>query len=210
MLFRSLFNYLTGLSKVAEYRRLLVAPTRLRDALRERILAACAEADRGGAPYIAAKVNALVDVEMIDLLDDAATRGVRIDLIVRGMCGLLPDPTRHGDRLRIRSIIGEFLEHSRLYHFEIDGRSEWFAGSADLMDRNLDRRVEVLFPLLDPASIERCSEALRVMLDDVRNSWILQPDGAWIRREALEPELAGRTPRSAFDEFKRLARSAAQ
>ena len=205
----ALFNFLTGLSKVAEYRRLLVAPTRLRDALRERILAACAEADRGGAPYIAAKVNALVDVEMIDLLDDAATRGVRIDLIVRGMCGLLPDPTRHGDRLRIRSIIGEFLEHSRLYHFEIDGRSEWFAGSADLMDRNLDRRVEVLFPLLDPASIERCSEALRVMLDDVRNSWILQPDGAWIRREALEPEPAGRTPRSAFDEFKRLARSAA-
>ena len=205
----ALFNYLTGLSKHAEYQRLLVAPARLRDALRERIVAATAEAERGGSPYIAAKVNALVDVEMIALLDEAAERGVRIDLIVRGMCGLLPDPARHGDRLQIRSIVGEFLEHSRLYHFEYDGRSEWFAGSADLMDRNLDRRVEALFPLLGAESIRRCAEVLSVLLSDVRNSWLLQPDGAWVRREELARGEKGGATRSAFTEFKRLASDSA-
>lgn len=131
----------------------------MRHAIRQRISAAIEDAARGGRPYIAAKVNALVDTEMIGLLDDAAARGVTIDLIVRGMCGLIPDPDRHEGRLHIRSVIGEFLEHSRLYHFNIAGRAEWFAGSADLMDRNLDRRVEVLFPLLiqfQSAAAKRC------------------------------------------------------
>ena len=202
----ALFNYLTGLSKHADYQRLLVAPTRLREAIRERIAAAVEDAARGGSPYIAAKVNALVDTEMIRLLDDAAARGVRVDLIVRGMCGLIPDPDRHAGRLHIRSVIGEFLEHSRLYHFNIGGRVEWYAGSADLMDRNLDRRVEVLFPLLDPTSIARSEEVLHVLLADHRNSWILQPDGAWLRREDLEPGPAGG---SSFADFKRLAMLAA-
>lgn len=205
----ALFNYLTGLAKHAEYQRLLVAPARLRDALRERIVAATAEAERGGSPYIAAKVNALVDVEIIGLLDQAAERGVRIDLIVRGMCGLLPDPARHGDRLQIRSVVGEFLEHSRLYHFKYDGRSEWFAGSADLMDRNLDRRVEALFPLLGAESIRRCEEVLSVLLSDVRNSWLLQPDGGWVRREELTPGVRGKATLSAFSEFKRRATDSA-
>ena len=203
----ALFNYLTGLSKHADYQRLLVAPAQLRHAIRQRISAAVEDAARGGRPYIAAKVNALVDTEMIGLLDDAAARGVTIDLIVRGMCGLIPDPDRHEGRLHIRSVIGEFLEHSRLYHFNIAGRVEWFAGSADLMDRNLDRRVEVLFPLLDPTSISRCEEVLRVLLADRRNSWILQPDGAWLRKEDLEPD--GATS-SSFAEFKRLAIQAAE
>jgi polyphosphate kinase len=203
----ALFNYLTGLSKHADYQRLLVAPAQLRHAIRQRISAAVEDAARGGRPYIAAKVNALVDTEMIGLLDDAAERGVTIDLIVRGMCGLIPDPDRHEGRLHIRSVIGEFLEHSRLYHFNITGRAEWFAGSADLMDRNLDRRVEVLFPLLDPTSISRCEEVLRVLLADRRNSWILQPDGAWLRKEDLEPD--GVT-NSSFAEFKRLAVQAAE
>ncbi|MFZ9976347.1 MAG: RNA degradosome polyphosphate kinase, partial [Candidatus Limnocylindrus sp.] len=168
--------------------------------------AAVEDAARGGSPYIAAKVNALVDTEMIHLLDDAASRGVRIDLIVRGMCGLIPDPERHRGRLHIRSVIGEFLEHSRLYHFNIADRVEWYAGSADLMDRNLDRRVEVLFPLLDPTSIARSEEVLRVLLADYRNSWILQSDGAWLRREDLESDVAGG---SSFAEFKQLAINAA-
>jgi polyphosphate kinase len=206
----ALFNYLTGLSKHAEYQRLLVAPTQLRSALRERILAATEEAKRGGNPYIAAKVNALVDVEMIALLDEAAEHGVRVDLIVRGMCGLLPDPARHGDRLQIRSIVGEFLEHSRVYHFEYDGRSEWFAGSADLMDRNLDRRVEALFPLVDAESVRRCEEVLEVLLGDVRNSWILQPDGAWLRLEEMASSHEKRETRSAFADFKRVASAAAE
>ena len=206
----ALFNYLTGLSKHAEYQRLLVAPTQLRSALRQRILAATEEAKRGGSPYIAAKVNALVDVEMIALLDEAAEHGVRVDLIVRGMCGLLPDPARHGDRLQIRSIVGEFLEHSRIYHFEYDGRSEWFAGSADLMDRNLDRRVEALFPLINAESVRRCEEVLEVLLGDVRNSWILQPDGAWLRLEEMASSHEKREMRSAFADFKRVASAAAE
>jgi len=203
----ALFNYLTGLSKHADYQRLIVAPAQLRHAIGQRIGAAIEDSDRGGRPYIAAKVNALVDTEMIGLLDVAAERGVRIDLIVRGMCGLIPDPVRHQGRLHIRSVIGEFLEHSRLYHFNIAGRAEWFAGSADLMDRNLDRRVEVLFPLLEPASISRCEEMLRVLLADRRNSWILQPDGAWLREEDLKPDGAAY---SSFAEFKRLAAQAAE
>ncbi|MFM8729782.1 MAG: polyphosphate kinase 1, partial [Candidatus Limnocylindrus sp.] len=203
----ALFNYLTGLSKHADYQRLIVAPAQLRHAIGQRIGAAIEDAERGGRPYLAAKVNALVDTEMIRLLDVAAERGVRIDLIVRGMCGLIPDPVRHEGRLHIRSVIGEFLEHSRLYHFNIAGRAEWFAGSADLMDRNLDRRVEVLFPLLEPASISRCEEVLRVLLADRRNSWILQPDGAWLREEDLKPDGADY---SSFAEFKRLAARAAE
>lgn len=202
----ALFNYLTGLSKHADYQRLVVAPAQLRHAIGQRIGAAIEDAERGGRPYLAAKVNALVDTEMIRLLDVAAERGVRIDLIVRGMCGLIPDPVRHEGRLHIRSVIGEFLEHSRLYHFNIAGRAEWFAGSADLMDRNLDRRVEVLFPLLEPASISRCEEVLRVLLADRRNSWTLQPDGAWLREEDLKPDGAAY---SSFAEFKRLAAWAA-
>jgi polyphosphate kinase len=203
----ALFNYLTGLSKHADYQRLIVAPAQLRHAIGQRIGAAIEDAERGGRPYLAAKVNALVDTEMIRLLDVAAERGVRIDLIVRGMCGLIPDPVRHEGRLHIRSVIGEFLEHSRLYHFNIAGRAEWFAGSADLMDRNLDRRVEVLFPLLKPASISRCEEVLRVLLADRRNSWILQPDGAWLREEDMKPDGAAY---SSFAEFKRLAARAAE
>ena len=203
----ALFNYLTGLSKHVDYQRLLVAPVQLRQAMGQRITAAVEDAARGGRPYIAAKVNALVDTEMIGLLDDAAARGVTIDLIVRGMCGLIPDPDRHEGRLHIQSVIGEFLEHSRLYHFNIAGDEEWFAGSADLMDRNLDRRVEVLFPLLEPESITRCEEVLSVLLADRRNSWILQPDGAWLRKEDLEPN---GTENSSFAEFKRLAVRAAE
>lgn len=203
----ALFNYLTGLSKHVNYQRLIVAPTQMRNAIRERIAAAIDDAERGGNPYIAAKMNALVDTEMIELLDVAASRGVRIDLIVRGMCGLIPHQERHRGRLQIRSIIGEFLEHSRLYHFNILGRAEWFAGSADLMERNLDRRVEVLFPLLDPATIARSEEILRVLLADQRNSWLLQPDGAWLRREDLEPRASSI---SSFSEFKRLAVVAAE
>ena len=147
---------------------------------------------------------------MIALLDEAAEHGVRVDLIVRGMCGLLPDPARHGDRLQIRSIVGEFLEHSRIYHFEYDGRSEWFAGSADLMDRNLDRRVEALFPLIDAESVRRCEEVLEVLLGDVRNSWILQPDGAWLRLEEMASSHEKREMRSAFADFKRVASAAAE
>jgi len=182
-----LFNYLTGLSKHPDYRTLLVAPKGLRGQIRERILRASAEAKAGRAATIFIKVNALIDLDMIDLLDAAVADGVRVDLVVRGMCGLLPDPARHGDRLRIRSIVGEFLEHSRMYRFTTDAGNEWLIGSADLMERNLDRRVEVLFPLLETESRRRADEIAEVLLADTRNAWTLNPDGAWVRLEEGEP-----------------------
>jgi polyphosphate kinase len=197
-----LFNYLTGLAKHPAYDRLLVAPDTLRAGLTSRIEAAIASAAAGGHPSITAKVNALVDRRMIELLDRAAASGVKVDLIVRGMCGLLPDKSRHGERLRIRSIVGELLEHSRIFRFEIDGGTEWLAGSADLMDRNLDRRVEVLFPLLGAESQRRAEQIVSTLLADTRNSWILQPDGAWIRSEELDPTAPSR---SAFHELKHAA-----
>ena len=203
----SLFNYLTGLVKHPAYERLLVAPESLRSGLSARIEAAIGSAVSGGRPSITAKVNALVDRPMIDLLDRAARSGVEVDLVVRGMCGLLPDTRRHGGRLRIRSVVGEFLEHSRIYRFAVDGNVEVFAGSADLMDRNLDRRVEVLFPLLDPGVRRRADRILESLLADTRNSWILQPDGAWLRSEEIDPAAPRR---STFDELKRAARSASE
>ena len=175
----NLFNYLTGLAKTPEYRALLVAPVNLRTSLDAHIAKAAEVARRGGRATIFIKVNALVDRKIIASLDEAAAAGVEIDLVVRGMCGLLPDAARHEGRLRIRSIVGEFLEHSRLFCFDIDGTEEWFAGSADLMERNLDRRVEVLFPLLAPASMARVQRIRDALLDDVRNAWQLAPDGAW-------------------------------
>jgi polyphosphate kinase len=118
------------------------------------------------------------------------------------MCGLLPDKKRHGGRLRIRSIVGELLEHSRIYRFAIDGSVEILAGSADLMDRNLDRRVEVLFPLLASESQRRAELIIATLLADTRNSWILQPDGAWLRSEEINPAAP---ERSAFKELKLAA-----
>lgn len=179
-----LFNYLTGRSLQLHYRRLLVAPLDLRLGLEARIDAAIAAVAAGGRASIAIKVNALVDAPMISLLDRAAASGVEVDLIVRGACCLLPDPTRHRGRLRIRSIIGSFLEHSRIYRFSIDGRVELLAGSADLMERNLDRRVEVLFPLLDPDVRAQAEKIVDGCLANLRNAWILQPDGAWLRAES--------------------------
>ena len=203
----SLFYCLTGLVKHPAYERRLVDPESLRSGLSARIEAAIASAVSGGRPSITAKVNALVDRPMIDLLDRAARSGVEVDLVVRGMCGLLPDTKRHGGRLRIRSVVGEFLEHSRIYRFAVDGNVEVFAGSADLMDRNLDRRVEVLFPLFDPGVRRRADRILESLLADTRNSWILQPDGAWLRSEEID---SAAPRRSTFDELKRAARSASE
>jgi polyphosphate kinase len=139
---------------------------------------------------------------MIQALDHAAEAGVSIDLIVRGMCGLLPHPGRHGNRLRIRSIIGDYLEHSRIYRFEGPEGVELFAGSADMMERNLDRRVEVLFPLREDEVRRKTEEILAALLADTSNAWALQPDGAWERLED--------TGNSAFETMRQVAITAAQ
>ena len=176
-----LFNFLTGAARSSAYKRLLVAPDHLRSELKGRIERLAEQARAGAETSITIKVNALIDPEMIQTLDLAAEAGVSIDLIVRGMCGLLPNPAQHATRLRIRSVIGDYLEHSRIYRFAGPDGGEIFAGSADLMERNLDRRVEVLFPLEDTEVRRKTEEILAVLLADTSNTWALQPDGAWER-----------------------------
>ena len=180
-----LFNYLTGLSRQDGFRRLLVAPITLRPRIRDLIVRETAHARAGRSARIVAKVNAIVDPEMIELLYEASTAGVEVDCIVRGACGLHPGLPGTSERIRVRSIIGEFLEHSRILGFANGGRQEWYTGSADLMERNLDRRIEVVFPIEDLAAKARIEEIIAVMLSDDRRSWQLGADATWRRTEEI-------------------------
>jgi polyphosphate kinase len=198
----ALFNFLTGASGTTTYKRILVAPEHLRGEIKGRIERLTAHARSGAAASLTIKVNALIDPEMIQVLDQAAEAGVSMNLIVRGMCGLLPDPARHGTRLRVRSVIGDYLEHSRIYQFEGPDGVELFAGSADLMERNLDRRVEVLFPLEESEVRRKTKEILAALLADTSNAWELQPDGSWERL----PD----TGNSSFDTLRRVAIASSQ
>ena len=197
-----LFNFLTGGTRASTYSRILVAPDHLRGEIKGRIERLAEQARVGAATAITIKVNALIDPEMIQVLDRAAEAGVSIDLIVRGMCGLLPDPARHATRLRIRSVIGDYLEHSRIYRFAGPEGVELFAGSADLMERNLDRRVEVLFPLDEGEVHRKVDEILAALLADTSNAWELQPDGAW--------ERLADTGISSFETLRQVALAASQ
>ena len=132
------------------------------------------------------KLNAIVDVAVIEALYRAVEAGVDIDLIIRGACSIQPGLPGVSERIRVRSIIGEFLEHSRIWGFENGGEREWYIGSADLMDRNLDRRVEAVAPVEDHEAQARLAEIIDVMLADDRRSWQLQPDATWVRTETLE------------------------
>ncbi|MET0420486.1 MAG: polyphosphate kinase 1, partial [Acidimicrobiia bacterium] len=174
-----LFNHLTGYSYQGEYRKLLVAPTHMRDALLERF---AAQAALGSAGRIILKMNSLVDIAMITALYDASAAGVPIDLIVRGISCLRPGVPGLSDTIRVRSIVGEFLEHSRVYRFGADPvDAEYLIGSADLMPRNLDRRVEAIVPVVDPKLRARLAEMLDVALADDVLAWNLGPDGTWAK-----------------------------
>jgi polyphosphate kinase len=192
-----LFHYLTGRSATPEYQKLLVAP----DTMRQRFLELIAleiEHHRAGRPArIVAKMNQLEDPTLITALCEASRAGVRIDLLVRGFCCLKPGVPGFSDTIRIRSIIGRFLEHSRIFHFA-SGAAEpldgvFYIGSGDWMFRNLSRRVEVATPVDDRAARERLWEILRVSLDDVRQAWVMQCDGIYMRatgEAASSPEAA--------------------
>jgi polyphosphate kinase len=172
-----LFNYLTGYSRQVFYRRLVVAPTHARQALVERIER---EATRGADGRITMKMNALVDPGMIDALYAASQQGVPIDLVVRGICCLRPQVPGLSDTIRVRSIVGKFLEHSRVYRFGVDPeRAEYLIGSADLMPRNLDRRVEALVPVSDPRLRRRLADLFEANLADDVLAWELHADGTW-------------------------------
>jgi polyphosphate kinase len=171
-----LFNYLTGASRPKAFRHLLVAPSSLRSGIIERIRAEAQQPDG----RIVMKMNSLSDPEVIEALYDASQRGTEIDLIVRGICCLLPGIPGRSESIRVRSIVGRFLEHSRIYRFGSEARPRtYYIGSADMMPRNLDRRVEVLAPVRDPALQARLDEILERNLDPQARSWALRSDGTW-------------------------------
>ncbi|MHB1096694.1 MAG: polyphosphate kinase 1 [Gemmatimonadaceae bacterium] len=179
-----LFNMLTGFSRQRDYRALLVAPVSLRERLIALIEREAANARDGKPARIVAKMNALVDGQVIDALCEASNAGVEMDLLVRGICCLRPGVPGESERIRVVSVVGRFLEHSRLWRFENGGDPEYYLGSADWMPRNLDRRVEAMVPILDPVLHPRLEAVLDVFLSDNRQAWDLDADGTWVQRRA--------------------------
>ena len=173
-----LFNHLTGYGRQADYRRLILAPTRLRDRIIECIRAEAA-AEQG---RIVMKMNALADRQIIEALYEASAAGVEIDLIVRGICCLRPGVTGLSDHIRVRSIVGRNLEHSRIFSFANSGGPEGsvLIGSADMMPRNLDRRIEVVIGIEEPRLKAQLLETLSIDLADDTNAWELDADGQWL------------------------------
>ena len=169
-----LFNLLTGYSRQSRYRKLLVAPTNLRAGITQLIER---EAVVGGR--IILKVNNLIDQEIIDALYAASQSGAQVDLLVRSMCSLRPGVPGLSERIRVRSIVGQFLEHSRIFMFGNGGRPEYYLGSSDLMPRNLDRRVEAVVPVSDSRLRHRLQQILDISIADDVLAWELGPDGAW-------------------------------
>ena len=181
-----LFNVLTGLSRQRAFRRLIVAPMTLRARFMELVERETAFARAGHPARIVLKLNSVVDTQVIEALYEASRAGVKIDMIVRGACCLVPGIPGVSDNVRVRSVIGEFLEHSRIWMFHNGGRPEWYIGSADLMERNLDRRVEVVTPVEDQEARTRLGRIIEVMLADDRRSWQLTNTGEWVRTEVLD------------------------
>jgi polyphosphate kinase len=177
-----LFNYLTGYSAKTEYRKLLVAPTNLRERFARLIKREIEHQRRGEHGHLIFKMNALVDKRMVRLLYEASQAGVQIDLLVRGICCLRPGIRGVSENIKVTSIVGRFLEHSRIYYFRNAGNEEIYLGSADLMPRNLNRRVEVMFPVRDPKAIRHLrDEVLATYLADVAKARYMQPDGSYLR-----------------------------
>jgi polyphosphate kinase len=176
-----LFNHLSGYTKHAEYRTLLVAPDTLRSGLLELIEEQRRRALAGREALIRMKLNSLVDERLIDALYAASTAGVTVDLLVRGMCSLRPGVPGMSDRIRVRSVLGRFLEHSRVLQFGPPGEDELWIGSADLMHRNLDRRVEALVRVSDDAGRRYLTAVLDLAMSPRVSAWELHADGRWLR-----------------------------
>lgn len=194
-----LFNVLTGFSRQKKYRRLLVAPTSLRRMLVRRIRA---QADLGAEGRIVMKLNHLVDPGIVDALYAASAAGVPIDLVIRGVCCLRPGVPGLSETIRVRSIVGKYLEHSRVFRFGQGDGVEYLIGSADMMQRNLNSRVEAVIPITDPGLQARLEEVLRVNLADDLLAYTLDADGTWAR----VPSIEGINAHFRFEELA-LARS---
>jgi polyphosphate kinase len=196
-----LFNFLTGYSRQRSYRKLLVSPVNLRDRMTDMIRRETQHETQG---RIVAKMNSLVDQKIIATLYEASQAGVQIDLIVRGICCLRPGVEGISENIRVISIIGNLLEHSRIFYFNNDGDEEVYIGSADWMPRNLDRRVEAITPIESSETRKDLQEILGVMLADNRQAWELQPDGRYIQRQPEDSDRA----QSSQQIFKEMALNA--
>jgi polyphosphate kinase len=186
-----LFNYLTGYSNQNQYRELLVAPVSLRSGLSQLIEGEIAAAADGKPAGIIIKVNAITDPGMVRLLYRASQAGVRVDLIVRGVCVLRPGVPGVSDHITVRSIVGRFLEHSRIFWFANAGAPKIYIGSADIMERNLDRRVEALCPIHDrPLAGQLEQLVLPALLRDTTRAHVLHPDGAYTVAETEPDQLS--------------------
>src|SRR6476620_3673251 len=190
-----MFNFLTGFARPRHYRRVLVAPNFMRDGIIAEIERTVGEHEAGRPASIAMKMNALVDRRCIRALYRASQAGVRIDLNIRGICCLVPGVPGVSENIRVNSVVGRFLEHSRIFSFERDGETTVYIGSADLMPRNLDTRVELDAPVQDPVLREDLLDTLERSLADTTNAWDLGGDGVWVRREV------GDEPRSVQAEL---------
>jgi polyphosphate kinase len=179
-----LFNFLTGYSRQQSYRKLLIAPVSLRKRMLAMIDREAKNCKNGCTGRIVAKMNSIVDKPIIEALYAASRAGVQIDLIIRGICCLRPGLPEISENIRVISIIGRFLEHSRIFYFYNGGQEEVYIGSADWMTRNLTRRVEAVTPIDEPAIAKELEEILGIMLSDNRQAWELQSDGSYIQRRA--------------------------
>ena len=182
------FMQITSLTQTEELKLLFQSPFSLRDALLALIRRETAHASSGGSGHIIAKVNALVETDVIRALFEASMAGVEVDLIVRGICCLRPQVPGVSKNIRVRSVVGRFLEHTRCYYFSNDGAEQVFCASADWMDRNLYRRIEVMFPILDPALKRRVIGDLQTYLADNTEAWELNADGTYRRTHPPQDE----------------------
>jgi polyphosphate kinase len=177
-----LFNYLTGYSAKSDYRKVLVAPINLRSRLEGLIRREIEHARKGGRARVIIKINALADPRIIRLLYEASQAGVQVDLIARGICSLRPGIPGISENIHVRSIVGRFLEHTRIFYFLNGGQEEVYLGSADLMPRNINRRVEILFPIERASHVRQIKERiLAVYLADNVKARIMQADGSYVR-----------------------------
>ena len=181
-----LFNELSGYAIEKKFKRLLVAPLHLRTGLLKRINAEAANAREGLASGIRIKLNSIVDEAIIDALYRASNAGVPVELVVRGICGLKPGQPGLSENIKVRSILGRYLEHARIFSFHNNGDPQVFIGSADMMHRNLDRRVEALVRLTSPDHLRELDDLFDLAMSDDTSSWWLEPDGTWTRHNRAQ------------------------
>jgi len=201
-----LFNHLTGFGRPQAFRKLLVAPFTMRAALVEHIRRCASAAEEGKEAQIRIKVNHLADTEIVNELYAAADAGVDIDIFARTTCTLCPRGSEGKEDIRVRTLLGRFFEHSRFFIFEADGESTYLLGSADLMPRNLDNRIEILVPVEDVRSQRELSRTFDSIMEDTRWSWELRSDGRWERVHGKK----GKNPQSLHQALMRRAKARAR